>query len=67
MLEEGLSGRTTVFRDPLYEGLAAIDYIHPCLKEPRAGGPAYHHAGHHDTKERFSANAHRSLWVWSGW
>lgn len=30
-MEEGLSGRTTTFRDPLYEGLTGLDYIYPCL------------------------------------
>ena len=30
--EEGLSGRTTVFDDPLYEHLSALDYLYPCLK-----------------------------------
>ena len=32
VFEEGLSGRTTVFSDPLYEGLSALDYLYPCLK-----------------------------------
>ena len=32
VIEEGLSGRTTVFDDPLSEHLAALDYIWPCLK-----------------------------------
>ena len=27
--EEGLSGRTTVFDDPLYEHLSALDYLYP--------------------------------------
>ena len=31
VLEEGLSGRTTVFSDPLYEGLSALGYLFPCL------------------------------------
>ena len=32
VLEEGLSGRTTVFPDHLYEGLDALHYLWPCLK-----------------------------------
>lgn len=31
VLEEGLSGRTTCFNDPLFEGLSGLDYIYPCL------------------------------------
>ena len=58
VLEEGLSGRTTVFRDPLYEGLAAIDYIHPCLKSHEPVALLIIMLGTNDTKERFSANAH---------
>ena len=29
--EEGLTGRTTVFEDPLCPGLRALDYLYPCL------------------------------------
>ena len=32
VIEEGLSGRTTCFEDPLHEGLSALNYIYPCLK-----------------------------------
>ena len=32
VIEEGLSGRTTCFDDPIHEGLNALDYIYPCLK-----------------------------------
>lgn len=31
VMEEGLSGRTTVFEDPLFEGLSGLSYIFPCL------------------------------------
>ena len=31
VIEEGLSGRTCVFDDPIHGGLAGIDYISPCL------------------------------------
>lgn len=57
VLEEGLSGRTTVFRDPLYEGLAAIDYIYPCLKSHEPVALLVIMLGTNDTKERFAASA----------
>lgn len=56
ILEEGLSGRTTVFRDPLYEGLAAVDYLLPCLKSHEPVDLLVIMLGTNDTKERFSAN-----------
>ena len=31
VIEEGLSGRTTVFEDPAEEGLRGLDYMVPCL------------------------------------
>ncbi|MEG2119449.1 MAG: GDSL-type esterase/lipase family protein [Pseudoflavonifractor sp.] len=58
VVEEGLSGRTTVFRDPLYEGLAAIDYLVPCLKSHEPVALLLIMLGTNDTKERFAANAH---------
>lgn len=57
VLEEGLSGRTTVFQDSLYEGLAAIDYITPCLKSHEPVSLLIIMLGTNDTKERFGANA----------
>lgn len=57
VLEEGLSGRTTVFDDPLYEGLAAIDYLYPCLKSHEPVSLLIVMLGTNDTKERFSASA----------
>ena len=57
VLEEGLSGRTTVFPDPLYEGLAAIDYIHPCLMTHEPVSLLIIMLGTNDAKERFAANA----------
>ena len=32
IIEEGLPGRTTVFEDPVEEGLRGLDYLVPCLK-----------------------------------
>ncbi len=57
VLEEGLPGRTTVFPDPLHEGLAAIDYIVPCLKSHEPIALLVIMLGTNDVKERFAANA----------
>lgn len=57
VIEEGLSGRTTVFHDPLYEGLAAVDYIVPCLKSHEPVSLLIIMLGTNDTKERFGASA----------
>lgn len=57
VIEEGLSGRTTVFHDPLFEGLAAIDYITPCLKSHEMIDLLIIMLGTNDTKDRFSASA----------
>ena len=58
VLEEGLSGRTTVFPDPLHEAMSALDYIHPCLKSHEPVSLLIIMLGTNDTKERFSVNAH---------
>lgn len=57
ILEEGLSGRTTVFRDPLYEGLSGLDYIYPCLMSHEPVDLLVIMLGTNDTKERFGVNA----------
>ncbi|WP_409967935.1 GDSL-type esterase/lipase family protein [Bengtsoniella intestinalis] len=57
VVEEGRSGRTTVFPDPLTQGLAAIDYLHPCLKSHEPVDLLIVMLGTNDTKERFGANA----------
>lgn len=56
--EEGLSGRTTVFDDPVEEGLCALDYLVPCLKSHQPVALLVVMLGTNDTKERFGANAH---------
>lgn len=56
VLEEGLSGRTTVFDDPLYERLSALDYIYPCLKSHEPVSLLVIMLGTNDTKERLGAN-----------
>ena len=56
MVEEGLSGRTTVFSDPLYEGLDALHYLWPCLKSHEPVSLLVIMLGTNDTKERFGVN-----------
>lgn len=56
VVEEGLSGRTTVFQDPLYEGLDALHYLYPCLKSHEPVGLLIIMLGTNDTKERFGMN-----------
>lgn len=57
VLEEGLSGRTTVFQDPLYEGLDALHYLYPCLKSHEYVSLLIIMLGTNDSKERMGANA----------
>jgi len=56
VVEEGLSGRTTVFQDPLYEGLDALHYVYPCLKSHEPVSLLIIMLGTNDTKERFNVN-----------
>ena len=56
VVEEGLSGRTTVFSDPLYEGLDALHYLWPCLKSHEPVSLLVIMLGTNDTKERFGVN-----------
>ena len=58
VVEEGLSGRTTVFEDPLYEGLDALHYLYPCLKSHEPVSLLVIMLGTNDTKERIGANAY---------
>ena len=57
VIEEGLSGRTTCFDDPIHEGLSGIDYITPCLKSHEAVDLLIIMLGTNDTKDRFYASA----------
>ncbi len=57
VLEEGLSGRTTCFDDPLFEGLSGLDYIGPCLMSHEPVDLLIIMLGTNDTKERFGASA----------
>ena len=53
--EEGLGGRTTVFTDPLFEGLSGLDYLYPCMMTHEPLDLLIIMLGTNDVKERFSA------------
>lgn len=55
--EEGLSGRTCVFDDPLFEGLNGYRAIAPVLLTHEPVDLLIIMLGTNDTKERFSSNA----------
>lgn len=55
--EEGLSGRTTVFPDPLHESMDALSVIYSLLKSHEVIDLLIIMLGTNDTKERFAANA----------
>lgn len=57
ILEEGLSGRTTCFDDPIQEGLSGLDTIYPCLMSHKLVDLLIIMLGTNDTKERFGASA----------
>lgn len=57
VLEEGLSGRTTVFPDPLHESMPALDVIYPILMSHEPVDLLIVMLGTNDTKERLGANA----------
>ena len=57
VLEEGLSGRTTCFSDPIHEGLCGLDVIYPCLMSHEPVDLLVVMLGTNDTKERFGSSA----------
>ena len=57
VIEEGLGGRTTVFQDPLTEGLCGLDVIFPVLMSHEPVDLLILMLGTNDTKERFGCNA----------
>lgn len=57
ILEEGLSGRTTTFEDPIHEGLSGLSYIYPCLMSHEPVDLLIIMLGTNDTKERFGSSA----------
>ncbi len=56
VLEEGLGGRTTVFSDPLHEGMDALSVIYPILMSHERVDLLIIMLGTNDTKERFNAS-----------
>ena len=57
VLEEGLSGRTTVFPDPLHEGMPALDVATPILMSHEPVDLLVIMLGTNDTKDRLGMNA----------
>ena len=57
VIEEGLSGRTTVFDDPLHECMSGLDYITPCIMSHEPVDLLIIMLGTNDTKDRFYASA----------
>jgi len=57
VLEEGLSGRTTVFPDPLHECMSGLDVICSTLMSHEPVDLLLIMLGTNDTKERLGANA----------
>ena len=57
VLEEGLSGRTTAFTDPLHESMAGVDVAYSTLMTHEPVELLIIMLGTNDTKERFAANA----------
>ncbi len=57
IIEEGLSGRTTVFSDPLHECMAGLDVIYSTLMSHEPVDLLIIMLGTNDTKERFGVNA----------
>ena len=57
IIEEGLSGRTTVFEDPLHEGLNGLELITPVLMSHEPVDLLIIMLGTNDTKVRFNCSA----------
>ena len=57
LLEESLSGRTTVFLDPLHESMPALDVAYPILMSHEPVDLLIIMLGTNDTKERLNMNA----------
>ena len=57
VIEEGLSGRTTVFPDPLHESMSGLDSIYSCLMSHEPVELLIIMLGTNDTKERLGMNA----------
>ena len=57
VLEEGLSGRTTVFNDPLHESMSGLDSIYSCLMSHEPVDLLIIMLGTNDCKERLGQSA----------
>ena len=57
VLEEGLSGRTTVFPDALHESMPALDVVYPILMSHEPVDLLVIMLGTNDTKDRLGMNA----------
>ncbi len=57
VIEEGLSGRTSAFSDPLHECMSGLDSIYSCLMSHEPVDLLVIMLGTNDTKERLGANA----------
>lgn len=57
VLEEGLSGRTTVFPDPLHESMSGLDVIYSTLMSHEPVDLLIIMLGTNDTKQRLGASA----------
>ena len=56
VIEEGLSGRTTVFSDPLHESMSGLDSIYSCLMSHEPVDLLIIMLGTNDCKERLGQN-----------
>ena len=57
IIEEGLGGRTTVFQDPLTEGMCGLDVLFPIMMSHKPLDLMIIMLGTNDTKERFGCTA----------
>lgn len=57
IIEEGLSGRTTTFDDPLHEGMNALPVVLPIMLSHEPLDTMIVMLGTNDTKERFGCSA----------
>ena len=55
VIEEGLSGRTTSFEDPVFEGLSGLNAIYPCMMTHEPLDLVIIMLGTNDTKDRLIA------------
>ncbi|WP_084225129.1 SGNH/GDSL hydrolase family protein [Paenibacillus pectinilyticus] len=58
VISEGLSGRTSVHEDPLFEGLSGLSYLYPCLMSHSPLDLVVIMLGTNDTKARFGLTSY---------